>query len=212
MFAKIARPSSTAATIEAKLSSASTMSAASFETSVPVIPIATPMSAFFRAGASLTPSPVMATTAPDRRSASTIRSLCSGFTRAYTETSATVRASASGASLSNSEPVIARPSVLMPSSLRDDSRRSGMVSGDHHGANAGTPRAHDRVLCLGTRGIDDAYQSYEREVVLETFVRMRGLFRKRLAREPPAGDAERSQRLAREGFVGLKDGVLAARR
>ena len=35
MLAKIARPSSTAATIEAKLSSASTMSAASFETSVP---------------------------------------------------------------------------------------------------------------------------------------------------------------------------------
>ena len=35
MFAKIARPSSTAATIVAKLSSASTMSAASFDTSVP---------------------------------------------------------------------------------------------------------------------------------------------------------------------------------
>ena len=57
------------------------------------------------------------------------------------------------------------------------------------------PRACDRVLCLGTRGIDDAYQSREREVVLETFVRMRGLFRKRLACEPPAGDTERSQRL-----------------
>ena len=64
MFAKIARPSSTAATIEAKLSSASTMSAASFETSVPVMPMAMPMSAFFSAGASFTPSPVIATTAP----------------------------------------------------------------------------------------------------------------------------------------------------
>ena len=61
MLEKIARPSSTAATIEAKLSSASTMSAASLETSVPVMPIATPMSAVFRAGASLTPSPVIAT-------------------------------------------------------------------------------------------------------------------------------------------------------
>ena len=50
MFEKIARPSSTAATIEAKLSSASTMSAASLETSVPVMPIATPMSAVFKAG------------------------------------------------------------------------------------------------------------------------------------------------------------------
>jgi len=46
------------------------------------MPIAMPMSAFFNAGASLTPSPVIATTAPVRRSASTIRSLCSGFTRA----------------------------------------------------------------------------------------------------------------------------------
>ena len=82
MFEKMARPSSTAATIEAKLSSASTMSAASLETSVPVMPIATPMSAVFSAGASLTPSPVIATIAPSRCNAFTIRSLCSGLTRA----------------------------------------------------------------------------------------------------------------------------------
>ena len=62
----------------AKSSSARTMSAASFDTSVPVMPMAMPMSAFFSAGASLTPSPVMATTAPPRRSASTMRSLCRG--------------------------------------------------------------------------------------------------------------------------------------
>ena len=47
----------------AKSSSARTMSAASLLTSVPVIPIATPMSARRSAGASLTPSPVIATTA-----------------------------------------------------------------------------------------------------------------------------------------------------
>ena len=82
MFEKIARPSSTAATMVAKLSSASTMSAACFETSVPVMPIATPMSAVLSAGASLTPSPVIATIAPRRCSACTIRSLCSGLTRA----------------------------------------------------------------------------------------------------------------------------------
>ena len=75
MFAKIARPSSTAATIDAKLSSASTMSAASLDTSVPVMPMATPMSAVRRAGASLTPSPVIATMLPRRCSAVTIRSL-----------------------------------------------------------------------------------------------------------------------------------------
>jgi hypothetical protein len=80
-----------------------------------------------------------------------------------------------------------------------------MVASDHHGANAGTPRPCDRVLCLGARRIDDAYQPCKREIVLETFVRMRGLFRKRFVREPSAGDTERSQCLAREGFVGLED-------
>ena len=47
--------------IVAKLSSARIIAEASFDTSVPVIPIATPISAFFNAGASFTPSPVMAT-------------------------------------------------------------------------------------------------------------------------------------------------------
>lgn len=47
-----------------KSSSTRIMSAASLQTSVPVWPIATPMSAAFRATASFTPSPVMATTAP----------------------------------------------------------------------------------------------------------------------------------------------------
>ena len=58
------------------------MPAASLLTSVPVMPMATPTSAFFSAGASLTPSPVMATTAPRRCQASTTRSFCAGVTRA----------------------------------------------------------------------------------------------------------------------------------
>jgi len=53
----MARPSSTAATMEVKLSSARTMSEADLATAVPD-PIAIPISAFLRAGASLTPSPV----------------------------------------------------------------------------------------------------------------------------------------------------------
>src|SRR5665647_3797866 len=65
------RPSSTAATIEAKLSSVMTMSETSLVTSVPVMPMATPMSASLTAGASLTPSPVMATISPRRRQALT---------------------------------------------------------------------------------------------------------------------------------------------
>src|SRR6476469_4709335 len=50
--------------MEAKLSPVRTISAASLETSVPLIPIATPTSACLSAGASLTPSPVMDTTLP----------------------------------------------------------------------------------------------------------------------------------------------------
>ena len=54
-------PDGDLATIVEKASSRRTMSAASWATCVPRWPMATPMSAFFRAGASLTPSPVMAT-------------------------------------------------------------------------------------------------------------------------------------------------------
>ena len=79
------RPLATALMMVAKLSSARIMEAASLETSVPVIPMATPISAFFNAGASFTPSPVMAAIWPLLCHASTIRILFSGETRAYTE-------------------------------------------------------------------------------------------------------------------------------
>src|SRR5664280_406926 len=68
------RPSSTASTMVAKLSSVSTMVAACRATSVPERPMAMPMSAARSAGASLTPSPVIATTCPWVRRASAIRS------------------------------------------------------------------------------------------------------------------------------------------
>mmetsp|Transcript_105942 Transcript_105942/g.257362 ORF Transcript_105942/g.257362 Transcript_105942/m.257362 type:complete len:248 (-) Transcript_105942:2817-3560(-) len=83
-LSKIRRPSSTPFTIEAKLSSRRIMSAASFETSVPAMPIATPMLAFLSAGASLTPSPVTATTLPFFWNWSTIMSFCLGLVRANT--------------------------------------------------------------------------------------------------------------------------------
>mmetsp|Transcript_37067 Transcript_37067/g.106076 ORF Transcript_37067/g.106076 Transcript_37067/m.106076 type:complete len:292 (-) Transcript_37067:239-1114(-) len=80
----MALPSSTAATMVEKVSSANTMSLDSFATSVPVTPMATPMSASFRAGASLTPSPVMATTQSRRLSIFTICCLCRGSVRENT--------------------------------------------------------------------------------------------------------------------------------
>jgi tetratricopeptide (TPR) repeat protein len=64
MLPKMIRPSRIASTIEPKRSSVTTMSAASLATSVPRLPIATPMSARLRAGASLTPSPIIATICP----------------------------------------------------------------------------------------------------------------------------------------------------
>ena len=95
----------------AKSSSTSTMSAASLATSVPPRPIAIPMSAVRNAGASLTPSPVMATTCPPACSASTSRSFSSGDTRANTPVPATAAEySASGISVS-SAPVTTRRSA-----------------------------------------------------------------------------------------------------
>ena len=57
-------PHKTALTIELKLSSIKIIAAAYLATSVPLIPIANPTSAFLRAGASLVPSPVTATISP----------------------------------------------------------------------------------------------------------------------------------------------------
>mmetsp|Transcript_12652 Transcript_12652/g.39928 ORF Transcript_12652/g.39928 Transcript_12652/m.39928 type:complete len:222 (+) Transcript_12652:1460-2125(+) len=83
-LSKMRRPSSTPLTMEAKLSSMRIMSAASLETSLPAMPMATPMSPFLSAGASLTPSPVTATISPRRCAFSTMRSLWAGDTRAHT--------------------------------------------------------------------------------------------------------------------------------
>lgn len=59
---KIFLPHFMAVTIEEKLSSKRIIPDAYFATYVPAIPIAKPISAFFRAGASFVPSPVIATT------------------------------------------------------------------------------------------------------------------------------------------------------
>ena len=75
IFSYIPRPSLIALTIVAKLSSASIISEAFLATSVPPIPIEHPISAAFRAGASFTPSPVIATTCLLCCNAFTIRTL-----------------------------------------------------------------------------------------------------------------------------------------
>ena len=60
MLSYIRLPSPAAETIVAKLSSARIISATFLVTSVPVMPMPTPISAFLIDGASLTPSPVIA--------------------------------------------------------------------------------------------------------------------------------------------------------
>lgn len=62
MQSKMFLPYFTAVMMELKLSSSRMIPAASLATCVPAIPIANPISAFFKAGASLVPSPVIATT------------------------------------------------------------------------------------------------------------------------------------------------------
>ena len=117
MLRQMARPSRTASTMVAKLSSAMTMSAASRATSVPSLPMATPMWASRSAGASFTPSPVIATMWPHRLKAPTIRSFCSAVTRAKTRTVSMHPSSPFSSSFSSSAPV----SAMAPSSQRPSS-------------------------------------------------------------------------------------------
>mmetsp|Transcript_3527 Transcript_3527/g.6389 ORF Transcript_3527/g.6389 Transcript_3527/m.6389 type:complete len:254 (-) Transcript_3527:534-1295(-) len=78
------RPCFTAYTMVAKLSSAKIISEASRATSVPSLPMATPMLAALRAGASFTPSPVILVIWPSAWRAFTIRILFWGEARANT--------------------------------------------------------------------------------------------------------------------------------
>ena len=82
--------------------------------SVPLPPMAMPICAAFSAGASLTPSPVIATISPPALSASTNCSFCSGMIRAKTFTVFTHSESAAGVRLDNSFPVRQPPFVPMP--------------------------------------------------------------------------------------------------
>ena len=98
-----------------KLSSVKIISAESLATSVPLIPIATPISARFNAGASLTPSPVIAVTLPLACSALIMSNLFFGVVRA--KTWFVKAASWNSASLiwSNSAPVTTWISSAKPS-------------------------------------------------------------------------------------------------
>ena len=84
MLLKISRPCATASAIEVNESFFSIILAVSFATCVPRNPIAIPTSAFFKAGASFTPSPVIATILPAFWKISAISNFCFGVVRANT--------------------------------------------------------------------------------------------------------------------------------
>ena len=116
MFRYTFRPLATALMIVAKSSSARIMAAASLDTSVPDRPMAIPISAFFKAGASLTPSPVMATISPFFCQAFTMRILSAGVTRANTAYLRMSRLSSSSLNWESWVPVMASlPPSMIPS-------------------------------------------------------------------------------------------------
>jgi hypothetical protein len=90
MQSKIFLPYLIAVMMLPKLSSNRMMPAAYLATSVPAMPIANPMSDFFRAGASFVPSPVIATTWPICFSPVAKMYLSSGDERANTLNSLTI--------------------------------------------------------------------------------------------------------------------------
>ena len=161
------RPSRTAAAIEAKLSSASTNSAASLAASLPFRPMAIPASARLSAGASFTPSPVIATVRPRDCSAVTRRSLWAGEVRAKTSVfdgrfgqCGVVHRLEIGAGQH-------ALGVLQPDHAGDGARGRGMIAGDHLHPDAGGMAFGDRVDRLGPRRVDQADQPDQGEPALQ---------------------------------------------
>ena len=138
----------------AKLSSVRIIVAASRATSVPERPMATPMSARRSAGASLTPSPVMATTWPAERSASAMRSLASGELRA--KTTSVPEPSSSSSSRFRHRVQFGAGDHLHPAGTAADADLAGdrgggqpVVAGDHVDADASPVH---RAIAAGTSG------------------------------------------------------------
>ena len=169
MFSKTARPSSMAFTMLAKLSSSSTMSAASLATSVPAIPIAMPMCALLSAGASFTPSPVTATICFLFFSASTMRLFWSALTRAKM-ISGVSSASMSwvSESLRSCSPVInvGLSDCDEPDLPRDRRGGARVVAGDHDHPDSGLAALAQRFRHLGPGRIFQANQPGEDQILL----------------------------------------------
>ena len=126
---KIFLPHFMAVTIELKLSSRRIIPEAYLATSVPAIPIANPISAFLRAGASLVPSPVIATTWLSFFKPVAIKYLSSGDDRASTHSwSLTILKFSRSPTVSSSSPSLASPPTNYLNSLPSMTEQSPSVS------------------------------------------------------------------------------------
>ena len=203
------RPCSTALMMLAKLSSSRIMVAASRETSVPVRPMATPMSAFLSAGASFTPSPVTATICPCSLSALTTCILCSGATLAKI-TSCGFASSALRSSVAHRLEVDAGDDAHVPVAADDADAagdglgRQAVVARDHDDADAGREGVLDGLAHLRPRRVDHPDQAEEGEVGLDRVRRVVG----QLVRQVALAHGQHAQRLARH-LVVLRDDALA---
>ena len=154
---------------------------------LPRVPIATPMSAALSAGASLTPSPVTATTSsrsPERR---TMASLCAGEVRANRMPGSADQ----GAQRLGRQPVqlFARDHLVdrQADPPGDALAVSAAVAGDDDHADAGSPAQRHRLRHLGARRIPERDQAEQGEVALDRLVPGR----------PPASPGDRRTATAR---------------
>ena len=189
----------------AKLSSSRIMMAASRATSVPARPMATPMSAFFRAGASFTPSPVTATMSFISLRAETTCILCSGATLAKI-TSCGLPSSRLEVVLGHVLQVGAGDHPHGPVAAHDaDAPRDGLgrqavVAGHHDDADAGGEGVLDGLADLGPRRVDHADQAEEGELGLDRVGRVVGQVDRQVAlgdRPARAAPGATSRRCAR---------------
>src|SRR4029450_1995072 len=125
------------------------------------------MSAALSAGASLTPSPVMATTLLEALSIRTRRTLSSGATRAMTPICGSCLSSSSSLTAHRSEHGAGNGPTLDAELSGDRSRGRRMVTSDHPHPDAGTPALGDGGLRLGPGRIDDPDHREQGEILHE---------------------------------------------
>ena len=204
-----------ALTMVAKLSSARIMSAAPFATSVPVMPIAMPILAFLSAGASFTPSPVIAQTSPCSCRMRTI-SCCRGLDareQVRAAHRAQLRLGGQRHELLADERLAALAEVGLgrvedADLLADRLGRHLVVARDDDDADARAAARDDRVEHLAARRVEHRREPAEHELALVSEHLGGRAHRVEVAALVVVGEREHAQRLAREVSASSASSVL----